>query len=305
MLEYAGDSSLAHKARTAADLHRKATQAQWNGRWFRRAWLGPKLGWLGESTLWIEPQPWAILSGTTSDAQSRTLLHSIDSLLRRGPLGATQMSDGPDMRSTGSTSLGTLEFGAVWPSLNQTLVWAMAPIDPVMAWEEWKRNTLACHAASYPNIWYGVWSGNDSWNSPLSRNPGGAANEPYFRGTDFPVLNLHSHACSLYSVTKLLGIEFTPTGMKLRPTIPISSYRFSSPLVGIARSSPPIKYEGWYSPSCPGQWTIELSLPVDEGMSVSSLEVNGQRVPLQRQANGSILIHGDNASTQPLHWSLA
>ena len=78
-------------------------------------------------------------------------------------------------------------------------------VDPAMAWEEWKRNSLAAHADAYPDIWYGVWSGNDSYNSPLNKRPGGAANEPYFHGTDFPVLNLHAHACFLYSASKLWG----------------------------------------------------------------------------------------------------
>ena len=33
--------------RSSAAAQREAVRAQWTGRWFRRAWLGPKLGWLG------------------------------------------------------------------------------------------------------------------------------------------------------------------------------------------------------------------------------------------------------------------
>src|SRR6201998_3850668 len=79
MLDYAtANSFLAKEVRASADHHREATRAQWSGKWFKRAWLGPKLGWLGDTTLWIEPQPWAILSGATTDAQARAPLHTLN-----------------------------------------------------------------------------------------------------------------------------------------------------------------------------------------------------------------------------------
>jgi len=305
LLRYAGDSAGLHeRASKSAERDRQATRAQWNGKWFKRAWLGPKLGWLGDSTLWVEPQPWAILGGVTSAEQARELVHNMDQMLRIGPLGATQMSDGPDMRSDGATSVGTLERGAIWPSLNQTLVWALAGIDPAMAWEEWKKNSLARHAEAYPDIWYGVWSGNDSYNSPLNRLPGGAANEQYFHGTDFPVLNLHSHACYLYSATKLLGIEFTEAGVKLRPELPVESYRFTSPLLGVAKSAPG-RYQGWYMPSLAGNWTVEIELPEKLAAGVSKAEVNGVHFPLKRLADGTIVLNGASALHKPLRWALS
>ena len=304
MLRYAGDGSGLHAdASKSAEGNRQATRAQWNGKWFKRAWLGPKLGWLGDTTLWIEPQPWAILGGAASAEQTSELVRNMDRLLRMGPLGAAQMSDGPDMRSGGATSVGTLERGAIWPSLNQTLVWALAGIDPAMAWEEWKRNSLARHAEAYPDIWYGVWSGNDSYNSILNKLPGGAADEQYFRGTDFPVLNLHSHACYLYSAAKLLGIEFTEAGVKMRPNLPEESYRFDSPLFGLAKSAAG-RYEGWYAPSRPGTWTVEIALPEKLGSGISKAEVNGARTPLKREADGAILLQGTSALHKPLRWKL-
>jgi hypothetical protein len=303
MLDYAGrNATLANEVHASADQHREATRAQWNGKWFRRVWLGPKLGWLGETTLWIEPQPWAILAGATTDAQSRELVRTMNDLLRRGPLGAAQMSDGPDMRGTAGTNVGTLEMGAIWPSLNQSLVWALMGIDPAMAWEEWKRNSLAAHADAYPDLWYGVWSGNDSYNSPLSKHPGGAANEAFFHGTDFPVLNLHSHACSLYSASKLVGLEFTGDGLNLNLGLPVESYRFESPLVGVSKSRR--RYEGWYAPSRPGKWTVRISMPEEEGRRVSHVEADGRRLPLKKQANGVIEIAGTSTVTRPMRWAL-
>ncbi len=303
MLDFAGDNAnLAKELRATAEKHREATRAQWNGRWFKRVWLGPTLGWLGDSTLWIEPQPWAILAGATSETQSRELVRSMNGLLRRGPLGAAQMSDGPDMRDKGGTNVGTLELGAIWPSLNQTLVWALMKIDPAMAWEEWKRNSLAAHADAYPDIWYGVWSGNDSYNSPLNKYPGGAANEPYFHGTDFPALNLHSHACFLYSASKLLGIEFMPDGLNLNLALPLESYRFDSPLVGVVKSKG--SYEGWYAPASAGNWTIRLAIPTESTGKFSHVEANGKRLPIQNTPDGAIEIAGSSTLATPMRWAL-
>jgi hypothetical protein len=304
MLDYAGgNASFAKEVRRAAEQHRDATKAQWTGKWFKRAWLGPKLGWLGESTLWIEPQPWAMLSGATTEEQTRQLVRTIDQELRRGPLGASQMADGPELHATHQADVGTLEAGAIWPSLNQTLVWALMGVEPAMAWEEWKRNTLAHHAEAYPDLWYGIWSGNDSWNSPLSKHPGAAASEVFFHGIDFPVLNVHAHACSLYSASKLLAIEFTGAGMKLNLALPEEAFRFDSPLVGIVKARG--RYEGWYAPSRPGEWTIEISLPAEAAKSLSHVEVNGRQSRVERQADGAILVSGSSTTNRPLRWVLS
>jgi hypothetical protein len=303
MLEFAGGSEdLAKESLANSERHREATRAQWNGKWFRRVWLGEKLGWLGESTLWIEPQPWAMLAGATTDEQNRDLVRTIDELLRRGPLGTAQMSDGPDMQRAGSAEHGSLEQGAIWPSLNQTMVWALASVDPAMAWDEWKRNTLARHAESYPDIWYGIWSGNDSYNSWLNPHPGGAADQPYFRGTDFPVFNLHSHACALYSASKLVGIEFTQTGLALRLTLPLEAYRFESPLIGVVKERG--RYQGWYAPHRAGTWVVEITLPDDAVKTPRWVEVNGKRSPVMREANGAVRITGEGGPEKPMRWAV-
>lgn len=304
MLRSAGHSSeFAAECHANAEQCRSAVSVQWTGRWFRRAWLGEKLGWLGESTLWIEPQPWAILSGAATTEQAGALIQTMDQMLRQGPLGARQMSDGPDMKANGPATRGTLEMGAIWPSLNQTLVWALAERHPAMAWEEWKRNTLAHHAEAYPSLWYGVWSGNDSYNTPANSNPGGAADQPYFRGTDFPVLNLHSHACSLYSASKLLGLEFDETGLRLNLNLPKDEYRFDSPLLGVVKARN--RFEGWYKPSKPGTWSLRIRLEPDAAATLRHAEVNGRRVELRRQPDGTVTLTGAGGPVTALRWNLA
>ena len=166
-----------------------------------------------------------------------------------------------------------------------------------------EEDTLAHHAAAYPDIRYGVWSGNDSYNSPLNKHPGGAANQPFFHGTDFPVLNLHSHACSLYGASKLLGIEFTRAGMKVSLGLPAESYAFDSPLAGVVEKRG--RYEGCYAPSRSGTWTVEIALREEEARSVSQVEVNGPRARPIRQASGAIVVSGLSAPNQALRWTLS
>jgi hypothetical protein len=305
MLRFAGgEAGLIEKLTASAEQARTAARAQWAGKWLKRAWMGPTMGWLGESTLWIEPQPWAILGGVTSPEQTSEVIRSMNELLRTGPLGAAQMSDGPDTRQGNPNDVGSLERGAIWPSLNQTLVWALAGVDPAMAWEEWKKNTFHAHANAYPDIWYGIWSGNDSWNSPLSKHPGAAANDPYFHGIDFPVLNVHSHACYLYSAVKLLGIEFTESGLNVSPEIAAGDYSFDSPLLGVSRVAVG-KYEGWYAPSQPGKWTIQILLPEEIANKVSRAEVNGAESPMKRIGNRTIALEGASEAGKPLRWALS
>ena len=61
-----------------------------------------------------------------------------------------------------------------------------------MAWDEWKKNTLARHAEVYPDIWYNIWSGPDTLNSTLSsKHPGETVNSGFLRYTDFPIAAIY------------------------------------------------------------------------------------------------------------------
>jgi hypothetical protein len=306
MLTYTGvDAKFASEVRQKAEDHRDAVQKQWTGKWFRRAWLGPTLGWLGEKGLWIEPQPWAMISGATSADQATVLLKAIDQELRKpSPIGAMQISDSPDRITQGVWKMepGTQVAGGVWPSLNQTLIWALARVDGAMAWDEWKKNSFARHAEIYPQIWYGTWSGPDVLNSALSKRPGETTGGKPFGWTDFPVLNMHTHACPLYSATKLLGLEFTESGLILAPKLPLESFRFESPLLGVIKTS--IGYEGWYNPSVRNTWSLRLSLSMEEAKRLQRAEVNGMRV--RARANpGTIELRGEGGAGSAFRWALS
>ena len=313
MLTYVGDREMAAEASRLAEAQRKAVRAQWTGRWFRRAWLTPQLGWVGEDRLWLEPQPWAVLGGAASPEQAQTLVQAIDELVRQpSPIGAMLINQGIKMMMS---KPGEAANGGVWPSITGTLIWALAKVDGKMAWDEWKKNSLARHAEAYPEIWYGIWSGPDTYNSVLSKFPGqtmfdeallreAKPGQPPaglgFGWTDFPVMNMHPHAWPLYSATKLLGIEFTEEGVVLAPALPLESYRFQSPLVGVVKTAD--RYEGWYEPKVAGQWTISLGLPPEEQERFKTLRVNGKKETLRRTSDRRIKFQGSGAPGNPLRW---
>ena len=323
LLAFQGDPATATEVRQKAEEHRQAARAQWTGRWLRRAWLGPTLGWLGEDTLWLEQHPSAIIGGVTPARQARVLVENIDQLLRQpSTLGAMVLGPGPDGADFG-IDLGSSMNRGISPTLNGWLVWALALMDkeaacnerrprPMnsraaacrdisMAWDEWKRDSLAWHAEVYPDIWYETWSGPDTINSALSKYPGATASSEYLPYTTFPVMNLHSHAWPLYALTKLLGVQFTEDGVELAPVIPLDSYRFTSRLLGLVKS--PDGYEGWYSPVKTGHWTIHLRLPEHELVRIVTAAVNGRPQVPQRSANG-ILLPNPTAEGKPLRWAV-
>jgi len=171
-----------------------------------------------------------------------------------------------------------------------------------MAWDEWKKNSFARHAEVYPEIWYGTWSGPDVLNSALSKDPGATTGGKPFGWTDFPMFNMHTHACPLYSLSKLIGLEFTDTGVVLTPRLPLESFRFDSPLLGLVKTGH--GYEGWYNPSARNTWSMRLSLAPDEVKHFSHFEVNGMRVHA-RVDQGTIELRGEGGAGSAFRWSIA
>ena len=321
LLTYAGNKSLAEDVMKHAAAQRSAVQAQWMGKWFKRAWLSEDIGWVGEDNLWLEPQPWAIIGESVDSEQRRILVQWIDKEARKPSKIGAMILGKADPKMVGPTGVGT--NAGIWPSINGTLVWALSLVDGKMAWNEWKKNTLATHAEEYPDIWYGIWSGPDTYNSELSVRPGetifGTEDEiPHetdeekakdsdigkifeVKWTDFPVMNMHPHAWPLYSVAKLMGTEFTEQGVDLAPSLPKDEYRFTSPLLELEKTKQ--GYRGRYSPMTAGTWRITLKLGEKERNRVSVLTVNGKDQKLTSEGD-KVVLTGASAPDRPLTWSL-
>ena len=189
-----------------------------------------------------------------------------------------------------------------------------------MGWDEWKKNTLAYHAENFPDVWYGIWSGPDTYNSDLSKNPGQTVfDEGLTSGeeeiadeeehlapvitawTDFPVFNLHPHAWPLYDITRLVGINFTPEGVELRPTLLQDNYKFRSSLIGLEKSVS--GYSGWYNPMKEGDWKLIVILSSKEVEKIDSILINGIESEFIVK-NNQIVLRGASKINRPLSWEL-
>jgi hypothetical protein len=292
MLEFTGRPKLAIDARDKAEAQRRAVRQQWTGRWFRRAWLGEKLGWAGDKQMWLEPQPWAMIGGSANPEQVSTLVAAFDELLRKPSLIGAALLSQPDPTMHNEAGVGT--NGGIFAAITGTLVWALALINGSMAWDEWKKNSLARHAEVYTDLWYGIWSGPDAYHSALSKTPGHT--EP-----DFPVMNMHSHAWPLYSASKLLGLEFHEKGINFRPDLPFSHYEFTSPLLGFKKS--PSGFSGWYAPKTAGRWNIDIALSNADRARLRQITVNGVMEVFRSNAPG-IRFSGESKPGAPLRWEI-
>jgi hypothetical protein len=316
MLNFTGNQEMAEKVFKYSESQREAVHSQWNGRWFKRAWLTDELGWIGDDQMWLEPQPWAIIGGAADDEQKKILVRSIDDLVRKpSKIGARLHSKGIEtIRGKGQGV-----NGGIWPSINGTLIWALSLVNGDMAWDEWKKNTLAFHAESYPDIWYGIWSGPDTYNSTLSKYPGQTVfDEALITGapkrddeesighiglgwTDFPVFNLHPHAWPLYNTISLIGVKFTSEGVDIAPPLPKEEYEFSSPIIGFQKSKE--GYSGWYAPKTEGMWKIKIKLSKEELRNIKTLEVNEREEKVIIE-EASIILQGTNKISTPLRWKI-
>ena len=206
----------------------------------------------------------------------------------------------------------------IWYSINGTLIWALSKVDGIMAWDEWKKNTLAIHSDNFPDIWYGIWSGPDTYNSALSKYPGHTIfNEFFLTGnpkdesklltstglnfTDFPIMNLHSHAWPIYNTVHLIGLSFNMEGIELSPLLPKEKYEFSSPLLGFKKMVN--GYSGWYAPLVKGKWKIKLKLCERELNNIEYLEINGKEENIVIE-DGYVLFFGKSLLDNPLRWQI-
>ena len=112
---------------------------------------------------------------------------------------------------------------------------------------------------------------------------------------------MHPHAWPLYSVTKLIGIQFTKEGLELTPTLPKDEYKFSSPLLGFEKSKD--GYSGWYSPKVAGTWKISLKLNKDELNLYNTIEINEKEEKITIEGD-KIIWSGISAPDKPFQWEL-
>lgn len=238
LVEARGDADLAAAIRERASALARALEGEWTGRWYTRAKLHGTSSVIqgdvfGDERMYLEPQPWAIVSGAAGEERGRSLLDNARRQLLEGePCGARLVNEPVGHDVGGDPGEGA--DGGIWPLLNGHLVWAASRSDPSMAWDLFRRNTLACRAEAYPELWSGIWTSFDSYNSARSAHPGRTWEWwPMVDMNRMPATHPDPHFAPLYSLTKLVGISFDSRGLTIDPRLPFEPFRFATDLVSV------------------------------------------------------------------------
>lgn len=230
----------AAEMRSFAAALRGAMELTWTGRWFLRGYDGTG-GPIGEDHLFVDGQVWALIAGIGTDEQRATL---VDELWSRcdepSPIGATIL-DRPHPVHLGMLAPGWDCNGGVWAAINGLLAWGYALHDPERAWANLHKQSLAAHAASYPHVWYGIWSGPDAYNAHFGEQPGETFVQPATPMQEFPVMNSNAHAGPLLALLRVLGVEADPEqGLVVRDRGPDApAFTLDTPLGRLERTPGP------------------------------------------------------------------
>ncbi|MFL5781718.1 MAG: hypothetical protein ACJ760_10435, partial [Thermoleophilaceae bacterium] len=148
-----------------------------------------------------------------------------------------------------------------WQVVNGWLVWAMSSLaDRVpgareFAFDEWRRNTLAAHAAAFPRAWDGTISSDDVCWSYYSRDPSQCG---FHISSDYAGQISHQPAWLVWGLLKQAGIEPTATGYTIAPAMPLRRYSFRLPRVGLAVR--PGRMSGFVTSAEPGRLAMRVRL---------------------------------------------
>lgn len=279
-----------------------ASQAQalqgagWNSNhtWLRRAFLSNETGWLGETQVMAIQHAWAILSGVLGGTDAAAVLSSVDAHLRApSPIGASIMW--PPVVSQHQAA-GHGENGGVWPAMNYPYAWAVSTLNASMAWDEWRKNSLAVEALAYPDLWAGIWGSADSVVSFAATD--GQAGKPGEWTRTWPVECAHRHAWPLFALEKMAGIAIGAPGMTVRPPLQpmlggeltqvdeqwAGAWQYRTPVLSVARTGP-TAWSGHWAPTAYACLTGEC----EEGTSAPRAAMGTLQVQLPVQQASSSL----------------
>ena len=254
----------------------------------------------GTDETWLEPIVWALLAkGSLDKEMESAAVRTIrEKLLTQSGI---KISDS----GTGSmtTRKGEQESGGIWFAINSPAAIALSGFDKNLAWEVFKKNTLAWHAGLYPDKWYGIWSGPDAFNGPDSVRPGESwyQKSPIFSlgAQAYPVQNIHAHGQMMYALAKLAGISADADGWTISPKIPHDSYSFSCSIFGVDVS--PEKISGYVC--LPVNAALKLRVGASETIPTQEFFINGQKAEMN-VSDGIISIYLNVKKDEKTEWEV-
>jgi hypothetical protein len=269
------DHGLAGRMRELAATQSVALNQQaWQGQYFYRGFVDSGNP-LAPQIFFLEPQVLPILADVV-DAERRDL--ALAEVVERleTPIGA--LSNVAIDSATGVGGPDRPLIGGIWPVANAWLTAAYARRDADEAWSSFVRNTLAAHAQRYPDLWYGIWTGPDSFNGPDSDRPGEADAHLVTALTDYPALNMHVHTGPLRALMDLVGVTGTRDGVRIAPRLPADRFTVEWPRLRV--HSTPLGIDGYLVASSDNPVVMEVRLPGGlRGADTVHVTVDGADTP--------------------------
>ena len=281
LAKYACKPAIEKAAREHADKLAEAVRGAWKGKFLNRGWLDNKTE-IGATDMFLEPQPWALISGVLDENQQKTLANEIETRLA-DPLGS-RLHDA----TKGGEETPSHAFNGIWASINSTLVWGLSKVSPDQARKEHLANTLFNHARTYPANWFGIWSGPDVYFNSDSKRPG----ETYtfnaaFAMQGWPVQILFQHSEPLNSSLWMLGIEANAEGIAVRPRMPLDEWSWSGS--GLSLSYGKARIHG--ALSSVGSESIRLTIELPAAWQGGPVEIDegGAKRKIERAGKDAVL----------------
>jgi Glycosyl hydrolase 36 superfamily, catalytic domain/Glycosyltransferase family 36 len=314
-----GDAAFARRLRALGDDLAGKVAKQWTSRgWYARGYAGGTKRF-GTGVIYGEPQPWAILAGLPSKAQSRTLVANILRYLTGigapgGPtrIGSSQSpaSDDPGVTEKQNPPVGVGDnhavfVGGAWYAVNGWLTWALGELDGIvpkareLAFSEFRRNTLAARATVYPKHWDGIVSVDDACRSWYSTDP---ATCGVGLSTAYDTQIMHQPAWSLYDAVMLAGVTPTADGYTITPRLPMARFSLRMGTVGVAAEKRRLR--GFVAPARSGALTMRVAPPRGVRASATLAFANGRRV--KARAEGALVVFTLPArADRPANWAVS
>ncbi|HOO56144.1 MAG TPA: hypothetical protein PLN69_04925 [bacterium] len=222
------EPGVAESLRTLHAGLKKSVLDSFNGKWFPRAYDGEGKP-IGDRELFLDHHTWLLISRELPPHMAKSVIDNIHNRLDRPSSFGQYVLHPPQKILFNTYAPGWDVNGGVWFAMNYLLSWGYGYYDRALAWNAFRKNSMAMKATLDPAIWYGIWSGPDSFNADYAPRP----RETYFHlptpMTDFPVMNLNWHACYLGALMKLCGIEPGPDGISPAPLLPFDTFSIGMP----------------------------------------------------------------------------
>ena len=313
-----GDRTFARTLRQRGAELRGVVRKRWTGKgWYARG-IKADGSEIGTGAIFGEPQPWAILAGVPTRRKARTLvanhrrfLGGVDApAIVNGPskIGSSlsPASNDPDVteRSQPPGGVGNNNanyVGGTWFDVNGWLTWSLGELDGVVpnareyAWDEYTRNTLATHAAQFPDHWAGTISIDDVCYSFYSSRPEQCGNDLY-RTYDGQITE--QPTWMVMDAIRLAGVTPTSAGYRIAPHLPFESFRLRLPTIGVAAS--PGMLRGYVRVEQAGE--VELRVRVPSGRRLRAW-ANGRMVR-HRVARGYAVFRVDSGGGVAADWAV-